>query len=305
MLAAVAAYFQASGIATLVGSAIAPPTLATAKRRLPRTSNDSEEEPSGKAILARNPFDSVTGPLSSEARGESAPARPPAPSDPLAVPKCEGVRVDATTESDDPYWSIAVIQGPKEPRGRVRRVGMRVAERTVAYIGFNPKKKSPAVWLSSEQGLCQSLLFDAAKKPPPPAAKRPPRPPPRKRPGAPPLAKSISDKIRALGDRRYAIDRSVVDVIVRDYSKLMRGVTVKPVLDKGRVAGLRIGRVLPSSLLGKLGLKNGDVLRSINGFPLSSPEKALQAYARLRTASEIEIVLDRGGKPTSIDLQIR
>jgi hypothetical protein len=36
--------------------------------------------------------------------------------------------------------------------------------------------------------------------------------------------------------------------------------------------------IRPDTLLGTLGLENGDRLQTINGFDMASPEKALEAY---------------------------
>ncbi len=307
VLLAIQAYFVGSGVSALVGSSlIATPAGAT------RDASGGEhprepERPSAQPILARNPFDSVTGPLLPKAGGESQARRPPRVVDPLAAPKCSGVRVDATTESTDPRWSMAVLQGPKDKHGRVRRVGHEVAGKLVAYIGFNPRERSPAVWLTGDEGLCQSLLFDEDKQPAvKPKPKPKPRKPPRRRVRTPPaLPKNVSDKIRSISATEYDVDRSVVDVVMRDYSKLMRGVVVKPVLEKGRVVGLRLSRSTPQSLLGRLGLKNGDIIKSINGFALTSPDKALQAYARLRTADDLDLEIVRGGKATTIDVHVK
>ena len=43
---------------------------------------------------------------------------------------------------------------------------------------------------------------------------------------------------------------------------------------------------------------------TINGFEIASPEKALEAYARLRTASRLRVQLNRAGKPIEINLHI-
>ena len=58
-------------------------------------------------------------------------------------------------------------------------------------------------------------------------------------------------------------------------------------------------------LLGTLGLQNGDRLEAINGFTMASPEKALEAYARLRTASNLNVKLNRRGAPATIDYRIK
>jgi general secretion pathway protein C len=52
-------------------------------------------------------------------------------------------------------------------------------------------------------------------------------------------------------------------------------------------------------------MQNGDRLQTINGFEMASPEKALEAYARLRTADKLTISLNRGGKAMNLDYDIR
>jgi general secretion pathway protein C len=46
-------------------------------------------------------------------------------------------------------------------------------------------------------------------------------------------------------------------------------------------------------------------LETINGFNMASPEKALEAYARLRTASNLNVKVNRRGQPMSIDFRIK
>jgi general secretion pathway protein C len=263
---------------------------------VPRT-----EPRSARSIIIRNPFDSVTGPLDAKPAIFAEPARPV---DPLTVPECEGVDVTGTTEYEDPLWSIAVVQAPGEPHGRIRRVGDLVGAKQIAYIGYNPLERSPSVWLANGETLCQSFLFDDD---PPPA----PKPSPKKQakkpkpPGAAPLPKSIADKIRKVSDTEVLIDRSAVDTIMQDYSKLMRSVRIVPEQKDGRIRGMRVKRIPGNSLLAKLGIVTGDRIDKINGFALSSPEKALQAYAKLRTASRFSVQLERKGRPMTIDYLIR
>ena len=63
--------------------------------------------------------------------------------------------------------------------------------------------------------------------------------------------------------------------------------------------------IRPDTLLGKLGLQNGDRLEAINGFEMASPEKALEAYARLRTADSLAVKVTRRGAPVTIDFKIQ
>jgi general secretion pathway protein C len=306
-LLALAAYFQAAGATALAGSAMEPKTSLLASAPPPLVPAPKPPVPkSGQPILARNPFDSVTGPLLTKPADDASTA-PPAVTDPLNAPPCQGVEVHGTTQANNPRWSLAIVQGPGEEHGLLRRIGDEVANKEIVYIGFNPRKYSPAVWLHDDSGLCQSLLF--TKKATTPSATPKPNPPAhhRGRPhrGARKLPNMIAAKIQRLGPTEFNVDRSAVDTILSEHTSLMRGVRVMPVERKGKVLGVRVFNVQPDTLLGTLGLKNGDRIDSINGFPLSNPEKALQAYARLRTASNITVNISRGGKPQSIEFHIR
>jgi len=60
-----------------------------------------------------------------------------------------------------------------------------------------------------------------------------------------------------------------------------------------------------NSLLGRLGMQNGDVLNRINGLDIGSPDRALEAYSRLRTSDNLQVSVTRNGQPVNIDFHIR
>lgn len=311
-LLAVGAYFQAAGVTALIGTAMAPQKATGPSPAPVSIPPHTPGVKSGTPILARNPFDSVTGPLTEQPATPGSAQTPRAGlDDPLNVPPCQGVQVHGTTQAKDPRWSLAIVQGPGEAHGKLRRIGDQVANKEIVYIGFNPERYSPAVWLSDDTGICQSVLFDKKSLQPGHGAhavhqvkhRRPHRP--RRRRGPPPLPSKIASKIQRLGPTEFNVDRSAVDAIMAQQAQLMRSVRVMPDQKGGKVVGIRVLNVRPNTLLGKLGFKNGDSIQSINGFQLSSPEKALQAYARLRTASNIAVKVTRRGKPVSIEFHLR
>ncbi len=312
-LIAMAAYFQAAGATQLVGSALTleeglppPPALKPAR------SDQNRGHQSADPILTRNAFDSVTGPIDPDPpvitpEVESGPAPI---TDPLAAPRCDGTQVMIVTESDDPTWSVAAVQGPGEPHPTMRRVGDPVGDKKVAYIGFNPREASPAVWFEGSSAICQVLLFGEepqAQAPQPQKPSEPSEPKKRRsrRRGASPLPKEMRDKIKRVSDTEFHIDRSVVDKILEDQAELMKSARIVPEKKDGKVVGIRMFGVRPDTLLGTLGFQNGDRLETINGFNMASPEKALQAYARLRTANNLNVKISRRGKPMSIDFRIK
>jgi general secretion pathway protein C len=315
-LLALVAYLQASGLAQLVSLAFigvgeddgqhsVGPTSLVGPSAAVRT-----ERVSVQPLLDRNPFDSVTGPLKPQ------PVAPP-PSvvaepiitDPLSAPGCDGVQVLIITESPDPSWSLAAMRGSGEQSSKLYRVGDMLSGKKVAYIGFNPVEGYPSVWFENGPSLCQAMMFGSPRSSP--ARPQPSVPATSMTPKAPEQAAAgdvppeIANKIKRISDAEYHVDRSVVDKILEDQAELMRSARIVPEQRDGKVVGIRLFGIRPTSLLGVLGLQNGDRLEQINGFDMASPEKALEAYARLRTASNLTVKVTRRGQPVNIDYRIK
>jgi len=306
---ALSAFFQALAAAHLLGSALVPKATAFGFARSGERSKILDASPpprTADAILSRNPFDSVTGPLIGEPI-EVGPQRAGA-SDPLAAPGCDGIRVAMVTESSDPEWSMVSLQVSGEPSPRLLRRGAEVSGKRLAHIGHNPRQNSPAVWLTANSSVCQAVLFAAL---PPPSAMAAPAPPAQPLTGAAsagPLAlvlEGIASRIKKVSDTEYDVDRGAIDLVMRNQMLLMQSIRIVPEHKDGKVVGIRLFGIRPDTLLGVLGFSNGDRLESINGVEMASPEKMLQAYARLPTASSLTVKINRRGQPTTIDYRFK
>jgi general secretion pathway protein C len=323
LLLAVAIYFQAAGTMELVASsafAAVPAPSAKARRARHRAAPLAAKgsTSNGDAILARNPFDSVTGPLDRNPISAELPEQEHDAADvtdPLHAPECDDVAVNIITESPDPAWSLAQLKGPGDPDAATRRVGDDVGKMKVAYIGYNAEKASPAVWLLSSEKLCQALLFSEKKAkaeastgeaaPAPAAEERAARRAARTSAGgAGAVPPEIAAKIHKVSETEFNVDRSVVDSILENQATLMRSARIVPEQKDGKTVGIRLFGIRPDTLLGSLGLQNGDRLESINGFDVANPEKALEAFAHLRTASALQVHLNRRGKDTNLQINI-
>ncbi|HXK20030.1 MAG TPA: hypothetical protein VNG33_19600 [Polyangiaceae bacterium] len=166
------------------------------------------------------------------------------------------------------------------PRSRAVRVGDGVAGKQVAFIGFNPKQQAPAVWLEGRGAFCQCMLF---------------------REQAQPAAPHDADSSTAT---TFNVDRSLVNRGLQGPLSVLGPVRVLPEQRDGKLLGLRLFGIRPGSLLGTLGLQNGDRLESINGFSVASPAQALEAYAHLREAPRLRVQLERSKRPVELNLNI-
>jgi len=106
---------------------------------------------------------------------------------------------------------------------------------------------------------------------------------------------SIRSAIIREGETSFLLNRRLLDLVLEEQAELMRSVRVVPSSVDGGTYPRLLG-VRPDSLLGMLGFRDGDCLESINGFDLSSPERALEAYAHLRTADMLEARVRRRGR---------
>jgi general secretion pathway protein C len=319
---AVIAYLQASGVVELVAQAVfggdESDQAEGASPHGRRTPPPHVVIKSAAKILSHNPFDHETDlnpkpePKPEPDADDIEPKGGIDVSDPLNVDACPGVEVQIVTESPDPTWSIAVLKGPKEERAFLRRVGDKVEDFEVQYIGYNRLQRSPAVWMSQSNKLCQALLFSTSEAAAASSSGGAPTPPPTSaKPAAKPpqsggIADEIAQKIEKVSETEFNVDRSVVDNILENQAQLMRTARIVPEKGAdGKTVGIRLFGVRPNTLLGTLGLQNGDRLETINGFEMASPEKALEAYARLRTASKLTIKITRRGQPVTLDFNIK
>jgi general secretion pathway protein C len=315
-LIALAAYFQASGITQLVGSALAPDekSLAGAAPSLPRAATAASAAPedhatSARWILEKNPFDSVT-PKPLDAPPSAGEAGAPAVVDLEHyenAPQCDGFKALIVVASADPAWSMAALSGGGAPATKLVRIGEEIGGKTVQIVEWN------RVVLSSGSSLCQIQMFRPAKvaaatpapSPSTPAAPAPPAGAAAVVGGATAVPAEIASKIQKVSATEFNVDRQVVDKILENQAELMRSARIVPEQENGKVVGIRLFGIRPDTLLGTLGLENGDRLQTINGFDMASPEKALEAYARLRTADHLTVQVNRRGQNTNIDFNIK
>ena len=109
----------------------------------------------------------------------------------------------------------------------------------------------------------------------------------------------------ALSDTSYDIDRGLVDKILLDPSVVARQARIVPSIKDGKANGFKMYAIRPNSVFAKIGLQNGDTIQSINGFDMSSPDKALEVYTKVRSASNLSISILRRGQPVQMEYSIK
>lgn len=307
---AIATYFFAAGATQIVAGKYFPLDPAAVQ---PHPVNKPGGAPSAapaprsvsaKEVLESNPFDSVTGPIyETPPVAISEPVEQTNDSGERLFSQCAGpTKLEITVVDPKPKRSFAVFStGEGAASKPMVQEGGSVAGKQVAVIVRDK------VYFHEGPSYCYIAMF----APPPPAAAAPSVQPAGPQiiepiPGGPAKLDPVIEKgIQKIDDTNFNVDRIVVDKIIENQAELMKTARIVPEQANGKTVGIRLLNIRPDTLLGKLGLQNGDVLKTINGFDMTSPEKALEAYAKLRTSPEITIGINRGDKPLNIVFNIK
>jgi len=112
--------------------------------------------------------------------------------------------------------------------------------------------------------------------------------------------------VRKIADNQFEISQGEIDAVMNGgLATIATTVRVVPYFESGKSAGFKLYSIKAGSLLSKLGLVNGDVLRKVNGYEISSPEKALEVYGMLKSERNVTLDVSRGGKPQTLQYAIR
>lgn len=300
------AYFQGSGISALIAEqlsatpsapAAADDEVAAAKKKHAVTPKTK----SGKEILARNPFDSETGPLDKPPPKPAVAAAEPeqAPREASNLPpKCTSGEVTLIAGALDPTYSFAVITSNNE--SKLRRIGDDVDGKKIEAI------HGEWVVLAGAGGddRCRLTMHDdqpktgTDKSAPLGNTKvssnedaEPTRPPP--------SAATLAEGIRKISDTSYAIDKDAAAKLSQVKQAFLKNAKVVD----GQ--GLRLYKSAGASVLGQLGLKRGDIVKTINGYDMTSIDQSTEVYEKLPSLSSMQIVVEREGKPVTLDYTMK
>lgn len=202
----------------------------------------------------------------------------------------------ATIVARDPQSSIAVFSDQAKSEAVTHRKGEKLlGEAEIMEIGWRRV-------LVNHNNRCE--LFSLEEEEVPVAATAPPMPHPTDGdPGNP--GDDLGKTVQKTGANDYRIARGDVDNVLAHLNELGTQARIMPNFENGRPNGFKLLNVRPDSFYAKIGIQSNDVIQRINGHEMSAPDKALEAYQRLKDAQTITIDVSRNGKQTTLTYQIQ
>jgi general secretion pathway protein C len=293
------AFFAAKAVGHVVeGKALTDASKAPAipvVAQAAKTPTTTERSKTGDPIAERNMFCSdCKPPTALTAENPTVPGQTPVTSLPLVL--------IATSVGAQPTHSFATIlnndsqrQGAYFPDDTIPGAGV-VKEIHFKYVDFQN---------SSSNRVERIMLLGEA---PPPST-----PTPTPTPDVPIDSTAVASTdgldfdagIKKIDDTTYEIDRGLVDKVLVNPMAVAKGARVVPSVKNGKANGFKLYAIRPSSVYSKLGLSNGDTIHAINGFELTSMDKALEVYTKVKEVNNLTVSVTRRGKPTTLNYSIR
>ncbi|MBW7875256.1 MAG: hypothetical protein H3C47_04620 [Candidatus Cloacimonetes bacterium] len=93
---------------------------------------------------------------------------------------------------------------------------------------------------------------------------------------------------------------------VQNLSTLLSQVRVQPNIGpSGRADGFKVLHVNPRSFIESVGIRSGDVIKSINGEVVDSMQKGYEIFNRIRNDVSLDVVVERGGQTVPLRYEMR
>ena len=195
----------------------------------------------------------------------------------------------------DPKWSMAIIRDNDDKSSGPFGVGSKIREATIDQID------ETRVFFNFGGGRREYLELLDTPAPPPnaPAAPKPDTGP------KDPLAEALAKGIKKTGPNSYEVQHATLDSLLGNMAALSKAARIVPEMKDGKSNGFRLLSIKPDGPFGAIGLQNGDIISAINGLEMTSPDKALEVYTKLKTANHLSVGLERNGQKVTMDYNIR
>lgn len=99
------------------------------------------------------------------------------------------------------------------------------------------------------------------------------------------------------GANNFVIDKEQFGTMLDDLGPLLSSARVVPNFKDGVIDGYKIFAIKKGSLYEKIGLQNGDIIDTINGLKIETPDRAVQMFQQLRSEQTFTVDVRRDGQP--------
>jgi len=113
----------------------------------------------------------------------------------------------------------------------------------------------------------------------------------------------VKGEITDAGDHKL-IDRSLLDHYAKNMDDIYKNIGITEVKEGDTLKGFKITFVRRGSPFAKLGVKRGDIIKSINGQKIDSYNAAFETYKNIGNVENLTLVIQRGKEEMELEYEI-
>lgn len=122
--------------------------------------------------------------------------------------------------------------------------------------------------------------------------------------GLTPPQDPLAAYVRCEAEGRCKVERAYFRTLVGDSATLMKQARIVPHLRDEEPLGYKLYGIRRGSLCKSVGLKNGDLVRKINGKPLGMLDDAFTLLSKLRDETSYTLDIERKGVALTLTIEI-
>lgn len=119
------------------------------------------------------------------------------------------------------------------------------------------------------------------------------------------IIEGAEEAINCSSEESCTVDRSFVESLMANPAQLAKQARIVPSQKDGETQGYKLYGIRRGTIPKLLGFKNGDMLKAVNGEELTSVDKAMGLYTKLRRASNLSVTIERKGKSITKEITIQ
>ena len=113
----------------------------------------------------------------------------------------------------------------------------------------------------------------------------------------------VEGEVVDAGDHKI-VDRSLLDHYAKNIDDIYKNIGITEIKKSGKLKGFSISFVRRGSPFAKLGIKRGDVIKSINGQEINSYNAAFEMYKNIEDIENLTMVIQRGKEEMELEYEI-
>lgn len=107
-----------------------------------------------------------------------------------------------------------------------------------------------------------------------------------------------------VSENSVRIKRNYLNTYVNDIDKVWQDIAINDIRKNGKIEGFKVQKINKNSVFGKLGLKENDIIKAINGSTLSSYADAFKVYNDINKLEYLTIEVLRNRETVELNYEI-